>query len=374
MRSGRRRSGYSLFELILAIALSAALLSLIGTAITLYLTRVDVSRSRVEEAQLARSILAKIAEDIRGAAIYQPQDTSAIAQLMASSAEYDVDSIDEENPSSSSASSLTGMTAGGGSGSSGGGPSGATSSSSSVQSSDPDDTLPLGLSGSLSEIYVDVARLPRREELFATVTGYVNAPLAQENTGSSSLAATPAGIVPPTDLKSVHYFVRQGEPVASGIAAVSTLALEAQMRGGGLVRHEIPRSLRVGAEQSGDGALLEQGQVLAAPEVVHIEFRYFNGVEVKEVWDMAVEQQLPQAVEVRIWLTPEGSGDLSAQTYDPTLLAESTRQYRQTVFLPMALAGGSGSADSSAESSSSTTDNTGSTTPSDGSGSSFQGL
>ena len=59
------------------------LLALIGTAINLYLMQVDASRTRVEEAQLARSILAMIADDLRATSIYQPQDTSAIAQLMA---------------------------------------------------------------------------------------------------------------------------------------------------------------------------------------------------------------------------------------------------------------------------------------------------
>ena len=39
-----RRSAFTLFELILAIALSVALLSLIGTAINLYLLQVDASR------------------------------------------------------------------------------------------------------------------------------------------------------------------------------------------------------------------------------------------------------------------------------------------------------------------------------------------
>src|SRR4051812_48173185 len=82
------RHGFTLFEVILAIALSATLLTLIGTAINLYLTRVDASRSRVEEAQLARSVLSMIADDIRATSVYQPQDTSAIAQLMAKSAAF----------------------------------------------------------------------------------------------------------------------------------------------------------------------------------------------------------------------------------------------------------------------------------------------
>ena len=53
MKTGR--PGFTLFELILAIALAATLLALIGTAINLYLMRVDADRTRVEEAQLARA-------------------------------------------------------------------------------------------------------------------------------------------------------------------------------------------------------------------------------------------------------------------------------------------------------------------------------
>ena len=70
------RSAFTLFELILAIALSATLLALIGTAINLYLVRMDTGRTRVEEAQLARSILATIAADVRATTVYQTQDIS----------------------------------------------------------------------------------------------------------------------------------------------------------------------------------------------------------------------------------------------------------------------------------------------------------
>ena len=84
--------------LILAIALSITLLALIGTAINLYLLRVDAGRNRVEEAQLARSILSMIAQDLRATTIYKPQDTSGVASLVAASAEFDVDSIDDKSP------------------------------------------------------------------------------------------------------------------------------------------------------------------------------------------------------------------------------------------------------------------------------------
>ncbi len=52
----RLRAGFTLFELILAIALSAVLLTLIGMAINLYLMRVDTDRTRVEEAQLVQRV------------------------------------------------------------------------------------------------------------------------------------------------------------------------------------------------------------------------------------------------------------------------------------------------------------------------------
>src|SRR3954468_8310980 len=95
------RTAFTLFELILAVALSAILLTLVGTAINLYLMRIDADRTRVEEAQLARSVLSMIADDIRAASIYKPQDATQPAALMLASKPFDVDSIDQQKGSSS---------------------------------------------------------------------------------------------------------------------------------------------------------------------------------------------------------------------------------------------------------------------------------
>ena len=358
----RPRPAFTLFELILAIALSVTLVALIGTAINLYLTRVDTSRTQVEEAQLARSILAMIADDIRATTIYQPQDTSALAAMAASGA-FDVDSVDDERG---------GGGGGGGGGNSGGGdvddidaPGGSASGSSSGsgdsgfgtsssgtsssgtsgmggQSDEPPTTLPLGLNGTLDELYVDATRLPSREELFATVTGYTNAPTGVETGGAMGTMATAAatsGIPKPNDLKSVRYFVRPGEAVEAGSIAATSLAPEAQLRAGGLVRQEIPRRLRVWAEQAGNNMVLDSGQSLIAPEVVHIQFRYFDGIEVTDVWDMRERNALPLAIEVRLWIAPTSTDATAMRTgYDPTALA-GAREYRQTVFLPMSQVG-----------------------------------
>jgi prepilin-type N-terminal cleavage/methylation domain-containing protein len=51
------RRAFTLFELILAIALSATLLALIGTAINLYLIRVDAGRKMVFDSFIDRLLL-----------------------------------------------------------------------------------------------------------------------------------------------------------------------------------------------------------------------------------------------------------------------------------------------------------------------------
>ena len=220
------------------------MLALIGTAINLYLLRVDASRTRVEEAQLARSILAMIADDIRATTVYKPQDTSAIAQLMASGTPFDVDSIDDERAESSEFRRRLDASHGRRSVA-------ATSFSRFGQLLDLDRprrpastaenelSMPLGLSGTLNELYVDVTRLPRHEELFSTVTGYTNAPLPMPTGGMASVSAAAAGAMTPSDLKTVRYFVRPGEQVGSGSIAATSLAPELQLRAGGLVRQEI---------------------------------------------------------------------------------------------------------------------------------------
>jgi hypothetical protein len=271
-----QRGGFTLFELILAIALGATLLALIGTAINLYLMRVDADRTRVEEAQLARSVLAMIADDIRGATVYQRQDTEAIAQLMAAGTPFDVDSIDQAREVMAGAGGAGGTGTAGSiaslSGSSSGSSLGGGSSSfGGASSEESDETMPLGLNGAVDELYVDVTRLPRQEELFATMTGYTNAPSAASGTNPGGVGAsmTAAAVNPPADLKTVHYYVRQGNMVEPGSAAVTSLAPDAQASAGGLVRQEVSRRERLFAEQSGSSAL-NAGEVLIAPEATQI--------------------------------------------------------------------------------------------------------
>jgi hypothetical protein len=348
------------------------LLTLIGTAINLYLVEVDSGRTRVEEAQLARSILSMIADDIRATTIYKPQDTSAIAQLMAQTAKYDVDAIDKAIATNGvgKASALTSMSSAPAGSAAALSPTGGASAS--TDSADTDTSLPLGINGSLEELYVDATQLPKQEELFSTITGYSNAqsPVANGSTpgtGGTGQSATGTGGIPPTDLKTVHYYIRPGAPVETGSASVTSLDPAAQAQIGGLVRQEIPRAMRNFAEKNGGSDVLDSNEVLLAPEVVHIEFHFFDGSQVADTWDMRELKKLPAAVEVCIWMrSPNDTSEPVATNYDVATLSDTTHEYRQVVNLPMAqLANAAQSGGSSTTDSMNTTDTSSETSTGD---------
>jgi hypothetical protein len=206
-------------------------------------------------------------------------------------------------------------------------------------SEESDETMPLGLSGGVEELYVDVTRLPRQDELFSTTTGYTNAPSAAAASagaaGSAGSVATTSEINPPADLKTVHYYVRAGDAVTSGSVAATSLAPGAQATAGGLVRHEVPRRMRVFAEQAGSSGILDEGAVLVAPEVTQIQFRYYDGSQLVDTWDMKELQKLPLAIEVSIWLRSARAATASAE-YSSADAMNGARTYRQVVYLPMA--------------------------------------
>jgi hypothetical protein len=241
------------------------------------------------------------------------------------------------------------------------------------------EIMPLGINGTQEELYVDAMRFPKQEELFASTTGYTNAPSPNANGAVGSTSPTGGksslnGGSPAADVKMVHYFVRPGEALEAGSVAATSLDPEAQQRAGGLVRQEVSRSAYVYAEQNGGSDVLNSNATLIAPEVVHIEFRYFNG-DVLTEWDMTEEKSLPKAVEVCIWVRSGKSSDQPvSSTYDAASLADMTRQYKQVVYLPASQLANNSSNGSSSTSESDTMDSSGNgstdSTPS-GSGSSF---
>ncbi len=71
------RGGYTLLEVILALALTVVVLGLVGVGIHVHLAVAAKSREQVEEAQLARALLQRIADDLRNAVPFQPPPSSS---------------------------------------------------------------------------------------------------------------------------------------------------------------------------------------------------------------------------------------------------------------------------------------------------------
>ena len=72
-----RRSGFTLLEVMLALGLAVVVLGLVGMGIHVQLAVAAKSRDQVEEAQLARVLLQRIADDLRNAVPFQPPPSSA---------------------------------------------------------------------------------------------------------------------------------------------------------------------------------------------------------------------------------------------------------------------------------------------------------
>jgi hypothetical protein len=266
--------------------------------------------------------------------------------MAASVAKFDVDSIDDSGEFQGGA-----LGTPGGAGSVGtAGVAGSASSSMSTDGSslggqESTTGLAPGLNGTLEELVLDVARLPRLDEL---------SPALPQQSAAATTLASAASVPRPSDVKTIRYAIREGAMIDPSDLAATSLAADAQRRAGGLVRQTIDRAVRQMAEQAGNSALLESGQVLLAPEVVQIQFRYFDGTAGVEEWNMQERGAMPTAIDVRIWLAPNDANDASLDQTSRVVAAPGSRtllsnahMYSQTIDLPLAQSGGtSGSASS----------------------------
>jgi prepilin-type N-terminal cleavage/methylation domain-containing protein len=357
------RPGFTLLEVVLAIALSATLLALIASALSLFLSRTDDGRQRVEQAQLARNLLRLVGDDLRNVALYSPQDTSIAAQLAQAAGSFDVDAI-SGGGSGSGTGGGTGTGTGGGTGSGSGGGSSNSSPSGGGQSSSgsPSTTYqqPLGVYGNLNELQIDVLQ-PARP---------VAAPADQSAMSSDEVQAPlwRGGV------RTVRYYCREGQRPRSDVVVSERLGTTERSNFGGLVREEIDRSQFDFAQQVGTaGDFTQSGQVLA-PEVLDVEFRYSDGTQVLDEWNSEQLGTLPVAIEVRMWLQ---NADAEVASVDASDLADATQYVMTVPVWRSALASGGTSratmgsgSNTGSSSSGSGTSGSGSTGSGDGSGSS----
>ena len=288
------RPAMTLLEVILALALSLLVLWGLSMAIDSHLRVVDRSRRHVEQARLARSLLHRIADDIRSAIRYDPQNiralmpqltTPSLEDLAAQAGLGQMDFSDIEDPEATAAETT------------------------------PPPPVP-GIYGNRYELYIDLSRLPRLDqfqyELVATE-------------GSPILDRTSA-------VKRVAYYVVRPEITALAEAA-------AALSQSGLVRWELDRATSLLAAEEGTLADIERQVQPLAPEVLGIEFEYFDGQQWLPEWDSQAMGGLPVAIRIALALASEeptsGGGLWGMFSGDSAGPAEPVI-YRMLVHLPAA--------------------------------------
>jgi hypothetical protein len=320
VRRHNRRSAFTLFEIVIAVALTGIVMVLIGGAIDFHLRQLTVRRTRIEEAQLARAVLRRIADDLRAIVVLPPSD-SAMHQ-----SSIDAGSSTSGETTGSATGPTGGSTGGPTSGSSIGGAIGGSSAgrnttgqSSATGSGAPstgtsDDMASLvpppstpGLFGSQFQLQIDISRIPRYEE-YQLMADF----------------ADPTQIGSLSEMKNVTYFVF-GTPGAGGTAGPLS----------GLVRRVVSRAAARWAIENGSYELLDENSELIAPEISAIQFAYFDGFQWYSEWDSELMGGIPMAVE--IILSVQNDPNLPASIDDlRNQLASGGAVYRMVVRLPAA--------------------------------------
>jgi prepilin-type N-terminal cleavage/methylation domain-containing protein len=321
------RSGFTLLEVILALSLAVIVIGLVGNAVNGTLRFIDRGREKTERDQLARAVLTKIGNDVRGVVRYEPFDSKGMMSVKASST-----SSKTGGSSNKGATKDKGTETGTQSSDTSGGSSSATSGSSG--SSSTTTTTIAGVYGDQYRLQVDVGRLPNIYEYGA------------QSSDSASSATVPS------DVKTVSYYLNGSSGAPTGAA----------IDGVGLVRTDLDRSAALYTTTTGSSPESEGAAVILAPEVSIIEFQYFDGTTWLTSWDSTASSGLPQSIKISVALaTPSSTGETPAA---PTSVADVAAQdpdsvYSLVVLLPArdatTVSSGAAATDTSSSSSSSST-------------------
>ncbi len=301
-----KRRAFTLLEVILALSLSALVVIAVVGAVDFHARLLDSGQAEVEESQLARALLRRIADDLRCAVRYDPIDAEKMlegvdmsaASLAAAAgdlglADEDMEAIDD----------LT------------------SAATTDIATSTAVPSVP-GFYGNACEIQFDTSRMPRGDQY----------------AGMLSADGQTAVVDVVSDVKTVAYYVL-GSPIAGASYGGNVDANAA-----GLYRRELDRATTVYAADQGGLSDIENELLPIAPEVAAVQFLYYDGTEVVEEWDSDERGGLPLAVEITLWIVPkrlrpvaEANSRYSALMADTEPITdENCRVFRLVVHLPAA--------------------------------------
>ena len=274
--------GFTLVELLLAMALTLTLMTMLYTAMDLHYRFSTMGQIEVERSQIARSLLSQMAADIRST-VYRPEEVPEEEETDdATAAEEETTTVEPE-----------------------------------IVYTDPDLAFAggsLGLFGDSESIVIHINR-PRRP-----------------SAGSATGVAAPVG-----NLQTVSYFLVGG---AGSMAATYGDLIDPGSRLSGLKEGPTGVARMIGSplslslmEDPSEAATMTSEARLIATEIESLQFEYHDGYEWLSEWDSQAEGRLPNAVGIKIRFRDES---LDEQSITRRSASEMTREYNLVVPLSAA--------------------------------------
>jgi prepilin-type N-terminal cleavage/methylation domain-containing protein len=280
-----RRSGFTLVEVLLALALSGILIAAVVSSLDLYRRLSSAGQRDVARARLARALFDRVNDDVRSVAFLPPEEE-------ASTSSGDEQAAAEEGATEEPAEEEVEIVV------------------------DPDAEFVSGSVGLAGDMF--------------TLVLHTNQPDRSEATALFTLDELLQIGGRTSDQRSVTYFVaQQGMPGLQGVVAerlIAAMPLEDQRlldasQPLGLVRLDGDRLSISLADDTGNLDALAEGAQLLAPEVRTLTFQYYDGTLWWPEWDSVAYGRLPRAIEVTLGIRidddrPEEEGGLRDVTLD----------------------------------------------------------
>lgn len=292
-------TGLTLLEVLLTLSLGVVIAGLIGGAMRTYGLEMGVRDLEMRRTQLATQLFAMIERDLISTVRQRPIDNAPLEAFFLATLGGEQADVNPEDDLTSAGLDSTFEDAS------------LDAQTPLVESSTVTSLLQQpGLIGSEDVLQIDISRLPRIEEY---------SPLIGDPTMITDI---------PSDLKTIVYAVQPAGFIGGATDPMETLSISSSTTnrgsGGGLVRRSIDRTMTIQAANSGGLSRLNASGQIVAPEVVQLEFRYFDGIQWINFWNSDESRSLPHAVEVLMTMRPVD---------DP--VSEDLVTYRHLIRLPM---------------------------------------
>ena len=299
------RTGFTLLEVFLTLAMAVVLMGLIGSAIQFYARDMNVNNMDVRQTVLAGAIMQMIEDDLRLTIHPESADLAALEELMSATL-----------GDGAQAAADTGLSD---SGLSAAGIAPLEDDTEEVTEEVTDVTVlqTPGLIGNQYQIQIDISRLPRLEEYAA---------MFDENAGNIDDI--------PSEIKTVSYFVQPAGTVTGVSDPLEEVggSANADEPLGGLVRRSLDRFAATYAALNGSQSQIDQTGEILAPEVIGIEFQYFDGINWQLEWSSDQLEELPLAVRVDLTM----ANAISIARGDDVDSEDAVRTFTHVIRLPMA--------------------------------------